>query len=123
MKKLVAAQPAWRCNCRNCHHGTARKKIRVLRRKRPVYDEVRAFVLFLLDHPNVKPYGFTKEDLAVQLKVHVHFVEQALARLNREGLVLQPVHRFPHDCNRSPGMDHGPDSSWCGDIYRVRRRE
>jgi hypothetical protein len=88
-----------------------------------VYAEARAYVLDLIDHPDKQPYGFRKEDLAVSLQVKNHCVEQALARLNREGLVHQPVHHYPHDNNRSNQMDGGSDSSWLGDIYRVRRKE
>ena len=78
-------------------------------------------MLHLLENPKEKPYGFHKEDLAAQLGVRDHNVEQALARLNQEGLVEQPLHYYPHDNNRSTQMDGGNDSSWVGDLYRVRR--
>jgi hypothetical protein len=111
-------KPSWRCN--HCH-GSLRRKIRVRRRDRDVYAEVRAYVLALVADPKLKPYGFTKEDLSVTLQVKEHNVERALARLNQEGLVNQPAHRYPHDCNRSTRMDGGSDSSWIGDVYTVRR--
>ena len=113
-----AAAPDWRCN--HCH-GTNRVKVRVRRRDRDVYAEVRAYVLEVIADPKAKPYGFFKEELAVHFKVKDHNVEQALARLNQEGLVHQPVHAYPHDNNRSNQMDAGHDSSWRGDRYYVRR--
>lgn len=110
-------RPSWRCN--HCH-GSTRRKIRVQRRDRDVYAEVKAYVLNLLADPKLN-YGFSKEDLSVDLRVREHCVEVALARLNREGLVNQPVHRYPHDNNRSTGFDYGTDSSWIGDVYTVRK--
>lgn len=114
-----AASPNWRCN--HCH-GKNRVKVKVTRQNRDVYPEVRAYVEGLCADPR-EPYGFFKEDLAVHLKVYDHNVEQALARLNQEGLVHQPVHAYPHDNNRSNQMDAGHDSSWRGDRYYVRRHQ
>lgn len=114
------AGPGWRCN--HCH-GVRRVKVKSRRRTRDVYDEVRAIVLNLIAQPQTFLHSFRKEDLAASLGVKDHCVEQALARLNREGLVHQPVHGVPHDCNRSTRLDWGSDSSWVGDRYKVRLPE
>lgn len=113
-----AAAPDWRCN--HCH-GADRRKVYNPRRNQDVYAEVKGYVLGILSRPpSPSWWGFTKESLAASLGVKVHCVEQALARLNQEGLVNQPLHRYPHDNNRSTQMDGGSDSSWVGDVYRVR---
>ena len=83
-----------------------------------MYEEVKAYVLALIADPTERE--FTKEPLAVKLQVKNHCVEQALVRLNREGLVSRASHRYPHDNNRNP-YDGDRDSSWAGDHYYLRR--
>ena len=58
-----------------------------------------------------------KEDIAGRLKVKIEFVERALQVLNIEGMVSQPEHGIPHDCDRD--RIFGGVSAWCADIYRV----
>ena len=43
---------------------------------------------------------------------------EVLDKLNKEGLVSQPVHRIPHDCNRDPICGPGYNG-WAADIYYI----
>lgn len=65
----------------------------------------------------------TKEEIAFELGIRVHYVEQALQKLNLAGVVGQPVHMTPHDCNRGTRLiSYGNDSSWCSDVYYLREK-
>lgn len=122
-KTAGLATPAWRCaHCQG--KGKRHKVFFVPRKKRDVYEDVKAKIMAIRAMPpDKRAYRDTllyKETLAVELGVHPDCVVQALARLNREGLVSQRYNRPPHDCRRSKGMDHGPDDSWMGSYYSVR---
>lgn len=64
----------------------------------------------------------TAEDVAYQIQTQVYAVKQAFEKLNKMGLLSQPVHQKPHDCYR--GYDHPEynDSGWAGDIYYVTEK-
>ena len=64
---------------------------------------------------------FWAEEIAGYLKVKIHFVTQALHKLNLEGIVSQPTHKAPHDSNRDPWTRGNGDSAWMGDIYYIRK--
>ncbi len=56
------------------------------------------------------------EDIAYQLQTPVHLVKQAFVTLNKEGLLSQAYHHYPHDAYR-PG-----DSAWSADIYYIHNK-
>ena len=57
-------------------------------------------------------------DIAHQLNVKPHFVEQVFQQLNVEGILSQPMHRAPHDSNRDPWGYPGC-KGWAADLYRI----
>lgn len=62
----------------------------------------------------------TKEDVAIYLKVKEKQVDKVFMRLNQEGVLEQPIHRAPHDTNRSiDGFDNC--RGWASDLYYIRK--
>ena len=107
--------PGRSCRCHGCGSlnafgGKRPKTRRCYRRWRPaaLLDAVRAKVL-------AAKGPFRKEVLSVELRAKESDVEQALHKLNLEGLVHQPLHLAPHDSTRDPWG--GMDSGWMGDTY------
>lgn len=108
-------------NCRHC--GDAPKKGK---RRKTWYSKKKIDVSKLIDKIKAYLYErfkdkdtllfFRKEEIAVYFKTYEHLVAQALHQLNLQGLVSQPSHTIPHDCNRDP-HGWGGDSSWQGDLY------
>ena len=64
--------------------------------------------------------GLTKEETAWRLNCPEYQVEQAFMRLNHEGILHQPEHRIPHDCDRNTWNG---TSGWMSDWYRFRKEE
>lgn len=64
----------------------------------------------------------TKEDIARDLKVKEHEVENVFHRLNLEGILSQRKSNYAHDTNRNP-MFPGGESGWASDIYYIRNAE
>jgi hypothetical protein len=98
--------------------GKRPRTLRSYRRINPerLLDQVRECVSF-------ESGGFTKEEIARELRVRTHRVGHALHVLNLEGLVTQPSHSIPHDCFRHPWCGTAGFSSWEADRYYRRESD
>lgn len=65
--------------------------------------------------------AFCAEEIAFTLRLRVHFIRQALHRLNLSGEVFQAERLFAHDSNRAPSISCGPGSGWAANLYRRLR--
>ena len=87
--------------------------------KKMSYDKIRAYALDQIE--KAKKAGLlyiSAWDIAHQLNVKPHFVEQVFQKLNVEGVLSQPIHLAPHDSKRDPwGFDNC--YGWAADLYRV----
>jgi hypothetical protein len=124
-KTASPAKPGWKCS--HCQGSGKRRRIVIRRRKRDVYDEVKAKVMAIqaMKDPGWSDRRVTKEQLAVDLGVTEDCVVQALHRLNLEGLVYRRSNKAPHDSKREyPDPDFRGrtvgDASWQGSTYLVR---
>lgn len=82
-------------------------------------EKIEAHVRGVIEDAKKRDISFINaEDIAYSLHVKPHFVKQVLDKLNKEGLVSQPVHRIPHDCNRDPICGPGYNG-WAADIYYI----
>lgn len=87
--------------------------------KKLSHDKIRAYALDQIE--KTKANGdlyITADDIAHQLNVKPHFVEQVFQQLNVEGVLSQPIHRAPHDSNRDP-WGFPECKGWASDLYRI----
>ena len=91
--------------------------------KKVLPEKIKAYVLkeieFAKNH--CRNWIFA-EDIAQILQVKTHDVKQVLQQLNIEGILHQPTHRIPHDCEREPWGFKG-NSGWMADIYYFRQKD
>jgi ribosomal protein S25 len=87
--------------------------------KKMSQDKIRAYILDQIEKARKADSLYISAwDIAHQLNVKPHFVEQVFQQLNVEGILSQPIHHAPHDSNRDPwGFPecHG----WSADLYRI----
>lgn len=60
------------------------------------------------------------DNIAFELRVKPHFVEQVFQQLNVEGILSQARHYAPHDSDRDP-MCNGTYAGWQSSLYVIYR--
>lgn len=91
-------------------------KRKVKKKKDEVVEEEILDIIEKAKNYNIK--NITKEDIAIELQVKESQIEKIFMKLNRDGILSQPIHRAPHDSCRDPwGFDNC--KMWCSDIYRI----
>lgn len=91
--------------------------------KKMSQEKIREYALQQIEIAKEKEELYiTAWDIAHQLNVKPHFVEQVFQQLNVEGILSQPIHRAPHDSNRDPWGFDGI-KGWSADLYRIIYQE
>ena len=87
--------------------------------KKMSQEKIREYALDQIEKAKAAgEWYITADDIAHQLNVKTHFVEQVFQKLNVEGILSQPIHQAPHDSNRDPwGFPNC--KGWMADLYRI----
>lgn len=95
-----------------CH-----KTIKTYKKVSP--DKIRAYALLKIEEAKKDNVVYISADnIAFELRVKPHFVEQIFQQLNVEGILSQPRHYTPHDSNRDPWCGGGY-SGWQSSLYAI----
>lgn len=87
--------------------------------KKMSQDKIRSYALEQIERAKAREELYIRAwDIAYQLNVKPHFVEQVFQQLNVEGVLSQPIHHAPHDSNRDPWGFDGI-KGWKADIYKI----
>lgn len=97
---------------------TKTHKIKKTYKKMPL-EKIREYSLEQIEKAKAKKELYiAADDIAHQLNVKPHFVQQVFQQLNIEGVLSQPIHHAPHDSNRDPwGFPNC--KGWMSDFYRI----
>lgn len=86
-------------------------------------EKIEAYVRSAIEDAKQRDVSFINaEDIAYCLHVKTHYVKQIFDKLNKEGVLSQPVHHIPHDCDRDPFCGPGYNG-WAADIYYILNKE
>lgn len=94
------------------------KKFKIKRRKM-AYDKLRDKVWEIIQKYKARDVRYLDvENIAYELNVPTHQVEQVFQELNQKGIVSQARNSAPHDTNRNY-FGGGPAKGWGGSLYTL----
>jgi len=113
-----------KCRCGGCAKKNKYNRFAPIGLKKRSLEQVteytKEFISTLEDRSRRNEYWkrfVTAEEISGHYKVRTHLVEQALHKLNLEGIVSKGLNSPPHDSRRDGW--YGDDSSWSATRYMV----
>lgn len=122
---LYQEKDFWTSFLQDEKNGSLKPQRKFKKKYKKMKDE-KAYELILKRIINIKKDDsyvrkiITKEETSKTLEIREEQVERIFRKMNLEGILSQPKHRYPHDNNRNP-YDGGCFSGWMSDIYEIRK--